>query len=105
MKKVMFFALMVMVSVMVFGTSVAEERLKTDNVIASVAQERQSTEQTSVETDAILLALEGGCSRPVYDLCVSMQVWCCAVSPSNLGEVCGGNFAPGGTCDACGLGC
>ena len=56
MKKVMFFGLMVMVSVMVFGTSAAEERVKTDNMIAGVAQESLATEQTSAETEGVLIA-------------------------------------------------
>jgi len=80
MKKVMFFGLMVMVSVMVFGTSVAEETMKSDNRVASIAEERLATEQTSLETDETLLALEGGCPRFLYDFCVDAAQDCCAAS-------------------------
>ena len=76
MKKVMFFGLMVMVSMMVFGfgISAAEEKVVSDNMVASVAQERPAAEQTGVETDSMILAYDG-------DICEYLEAQCGPMSP------------------------
>ena len=108
MKKMIYVGWMVMVSMMVFGfgISAAEENGVSDNMVASVAQERPAAEQTGATTEGILLALAGGCSAPVNDLCALIQGTCCAASsPSNPSSACGGAFEPGGTCFECGYEC
>ena len=107
MKRTVLLGLMAMLSVMVFGLgiSAAEDQAVSDNMMASIAQERLATEQTNVATDEILLAIAGGCPSPVADLCAAIQASCCDVSPSDLESMCGGVFAPGGTCYECGYTC
>jgi len=100
MKKVMFFALMVMVSVMVFGTSVAEEQLKTDNMIASIPQERSATEQTSVETEGVLMAASDQCGWE-DDVCFGyVKEVCCGTSPASPTSFCKDALLPS-NCGKC----
>jgi hypothetical protein len=101
MKKVIYFGLMVMVSVMVFGfgISAAEEQATSDNMIASVPQERLATEQTSEEAEGIFVAtIDCGSWEPwvclgfVKDVCCQSSPYAApdfckdALSPSNCGK-------------------
>jgi len=88
MKKVMFFGLMVMVSVMVLGTSAAEERVKTDNMIASVAQESLATEQTSAETEGVLIAKLDIEIEYDESLCNQLAKECQDASPPSGPSIC-----------------
>ncbi len=91
MKKMIYVGLMVMVmvSMMVFGfgISAAGENGVSDNMIASVAQDRPAAEQTSVETEGVLMA-EVECNASYdYNTCTMLRDLCTLSSP----------FMPGGT--------
>ena len=76
MKKMIYVGWMVMVAMMVFGfgISAAEENGVSDNMMASFAQERPAAEQTSVETEGILLVYSD-------DICGYLEGQCGPMSP------------------------
>lgn len=99
MKKSVLFGLMVVLSVMVFGLgiSAAEEQAVSENMMASIAQERLVTEQTSLETDETLLAeTELNCEPYGSDLCEWIENYCCQTSPNEIVKLyCNKNWISG----------
>jgi len=123
MKKIIYFTVVLLLSITLIGFSAAEEKAKSDNRVASINEEGvKPNNQSSVEDknirqmfpaieklndmiDKDILGVAGGCPKPVKDLCEIILKDCCDVSPSNPAVGCGGAFGEGGTCADCGLTC
>lgn len=89
MKKMIYVGLMVMVSVMVFGTGAAEEQAVSDNMIAGVSQERLATEQTSEGAEGILIArLDMEIYEYAPSLCNQLEKTCRDASPTDTTGIC-----------------
>jgi len=119
MKKTIYFTMMVMLSVMVLGSSAAEEKVNLDNRVASINEESvKQNNQSVVESggnvqkfsineetlglfDGDLLVDAAVCA----DWCWNIFASLCAVSPSNPKGVLPGLFGSGEPCELCAVTC
>ncbi len=121
MKKIIYFTMMVMLSVMVLGSSAAEEKVKSDNRVASINEEgvkpntQSAVEEKNIKkrfpaiekmrevTDENLLVEteDYGCgpnkARP--DTCDWLYSICCQSSPYYDNRIC--NYYTPGVCGTC----
>ncbi len=117
MKKIIYFTLMVMLSVTLLGPSAAEEKVKSDNRVASINEEGvKPNTQSAVESGGNVqkFSINEKTLRPIDEellltlslgICKVIITSCCVTSPSNPAVGCPDLFGPGGSCVDHGLSC
>lgn len=124
MKKIIYFTVVLLLSITLIGFSAAEEKAKSDNIFASITgqgvkpnnqslvEDKNIRQRSSVNEgilgpidERLLADSDDDCDDGVRALCEIIKTDCCAVSPSNPASGCGGVFDTGGICTKCGVTC